>query len=502
MSKNNITIYNYHSQPDQLIHWADINRLPWVAFSTIKQLTKTKQEIPPSLLKIISLSPEYAYRYAVFRRKPWPPGEAVIAQSPEYACAYACDVIKEAWPPGEPAIAKSGYQSYMYAKRALHGKPWPPGEPAITNPRNPKRAVQSCLYATEVIGGPWPEGEAAIASDWVQAIKYANSLKRWPWPPADQAMIKADAKGDFYVTNDVDIYMQNSIYYSVDTVELYSVQDMATGEVITTHEKPSQDAQDAGLVRIIATGKGKQSRRLPPELESIILKHNLELAIDSWYYRDFPEIIPELEKNILQNKMVYNGIMYAEKVLKEPWPELEKIILQSKDIDVLDPYAAQRIRFDNAAHAKNYAINVLKKPWPEAEPIIAAVWNYSQSYLAEFPNRYENFLRIWEENPELLELYVDCGDGEYNLKISRNEKYDMRKIQNMMSRSLIEKIKEKIKNAMRFNSGVSDFYGSEPVIALHPRIRSIYLEKFPQRKAAIEFLVNELRSRLSGVIKI
>ena len=164
--------YRFHSQPQQLMGYADAMKIPSVAWDMAKTVAQKRK-----LEHLWAQDPELAYQYAEFViKKPWPPGEAAIASSPKWAFKYAQGVIDKPWPPGEAAIASSAEYAYSYARHVIR-KPWPPGEAAIAS--DPKYAY---YYALTVIQKRWPPGEAAIASSPIWANYYARDMigKRWP----------------------------------------------------------------------------------------------------------------------------------------------------------------------------------------------------------------------------------------------------------------------------------------------------------------------------------
>jgi hypothetical protein len=138
-------LYQFYSNPDELLGADEKKYLPWVAY---KQAENGKK-LDARQLAVIASDPHYAYSYAInFIQGRWPEGEAAIASRPEYAYKYAVNVIHGRWPKGEAAIASDPAHAYLYA-----------------------------LY---VIQGRFPLGEAAIASNPYYAYRYAilNSLSK------------------------------------------------------------------------------------------------------------------------------------------------------------------------------------------------------------------------------------------------------------------------------------------------------------------------------------
>ena len=137
-----LTPYLYHSQPQQLMGYADAStKIPSIAWKIAKTEVQ-KREL-----------------------------EHLWAQYPEWAYRYAQDVIRKRWPPGEAAIAGNAGYAFQYAKYMIR-KPWPSGEAVIA-----ARAAYAVLYARDVIGKPWPPGEAAIAGDARWAKEYQKEFK-------------------------------------------------------------------------------------------------------------------------------------------------------------------------------------------------------------------------------------------------------------------------------------------------------------------------------------
>ena len=137
-----LNLYRFHAQPQQLMGYADASaKIPSIAWDMAKTKAQ-KQEL-----------------------------EHLWAKDTEYAYLYAQDVIGKPWPPGEAAIANDPVSAYLYARFVIK-KPWPPGEAAIA--KDPKWAYQ---YAEDIIGKRWPPGEAAIATDPEYAKAYQKEFK-------------------------------------------------------------------------------------------------------------------------------------------------------------------------------------------------------------------------------------------------------------------------------------------------------------------------------------
>ena len=134
--------YLYHSQPQQLMGYADAtNKIPSIAWEMADLGPETNAK-KRELEHLWAKDPNLAYLYARYViKKPWPPGEAAIAKYPYWAYQYAKNIIREPWPPGEAAIAGSADLAYLYARDVIK-KPWPPGEAVIAGDANYARAYQ------------------------------------------------------------------------------------------------------------------------------------------------------------------------------------------------------------------------------------------------------------------------------------------------------------------------------------------------------------------------
>ncbi|GIV52385.1 MAG: hypothetical protein KatS3mg038_2906 [Candidatus Kapaibacterium sp.] len=126
----------------------------------------------------------------------WPEAEPVIAQDPECAYYYACDVIRGRWPEAEPVIAADAWCAYSYARDVIGGR-WPEAEPVIA-----QDAESAYSYASRVIGGRWPEAEPVIAVSAYYAYSYARDVIYGRWPEAEP-VIAADAWCAYSYARDV-----------------------------------------------------------------------------------------------------------------------------------------------------------------------------------------------------------------------------------------------------------------------------------------------------------
>ena len=109
-----LNLYKYYSQPQQLMGYAEsAKKIPSIAWD----MAKTDEQ-KRKLEHLWVGDPQYAYRYAHnIIQRPWPPGEAAIANDPEYAFLYARYIIDKPWPPGEAAIASDPQYAKKYQKQ-------------------------------------------------------------------------------------------------------------------------------------------------------------------------------------------------------------------------------------------------------------------------------------------------------------------------------------------------------------------------------------------------
>ena len=84
-----INLYKLHSKPKTLFGYDHVMQVPELAWIMTKDRHKLKS--------IWLQDPEYAYRYALLTKKPWPEAEPVIAQDAKYAFKYA-ELIKQRFP--------------------------------------------------------------------------------------------------------------------------------------------------------------------------------------------------------------------------------------------------------------------------------------------------------------------------------------------------------------------------------------------------------------------
>src|SRR5574337_960408 len=109
----------------------------------------------------------------------WPEAEPHIMKDPQYAYAYANDIIHDRWPEAEPHIMKNPYNAYLYAKDVIKNK-WPEAEPYIM--KDPQYAY---AYANGIIHDRWPEAEPYIKKYPQYAYIYAIDVIKGRWPEAE-----------------------------------------------------------------------------------------------------------------------------------------------------------------------------------------------------------------------------------------------------------------------------------------------------------------------------
>ena len=74
-----INLYKLHSKPKTLFGYDHIMEIPKLAW----EMTNNKQK--DQLQSVWIKDPQYAYRYAKMKKKPWPEAEPIIAQDAKYA---------------------------------------------------------------------------------------------------------------------------------------------------------------------------------------------------------------------------------------------------------------------------------------------------------------------------------------------------------------------------------------------------------------------------------
>ena len=112
-----MNLYNFHSKPESLDHYAAMNEtnphIFWKKYRNNKEELKKRE-------KYIAKVAEHAYLYARdVLHGPFPAGEAAIAADAQYAYWYAETVLKRPFPAGEEVIAEDCEFSHRYAKEVL-----------------------------------------------------------------------------------------------------------------------------------------------------------------------------------------------------------------------------------------------------------------------------------------------------------------------------------------------------------------------------------------------
>jgi len=154
-----------------------------------------------------------------------------------------------------------------------------------------------------------------------------------------------------------------------------------------------------------------------PELEPLLLKSRDMLATVKYATEILGSNWPELEKIILDENQIDSALYYMGRLKKRSWPALAKKILELPDSTpdqlkeknrYLVHYAVKTgqrwpeaepsiLRQGNSA--LRYTQYILKAPWPEAEPVLIKS-GYTQSYLADFPERKEAFKKLGVVNTD------------------------------------------------------------------------------------------------------
>lgn len=161
-------IYQYYSQPQELLGWDQRERLP----NNILIRALEGKPISNRDLKSMAQDPETAYSYAYYVLKDrWPQGEPAIAKNPILARHYARSLIRGPWPEAEPTILQSPDDAYIYANLTLK-RPWPEAEPIIL-----KDPMTAAFYAADVLGKRWKEAEPIIQKNPEAWKKYRYWLR-------------------------------------------------------------------------------------------------------------------------------------------------------------------------------------------------------------------------------------------------------------------------------------------------------------------------------------
>ena len=112
-----MNLFAFHASPSSLLHHDaahdSVPKLFWKKYKDNQEELKKREAA-------IAKDPEYAYAYAKdVLKSPWPKGEAAIAKDAHCAQWYANDVLKGPWPKGEAAIAENAHYSRSYAQVIL-----------------------------------------------------------------------------------------------------------------------------------------------------------------------------------------------------------------------------------------------------------------------------------------------------------------------------------------------------------------------------------------------
>lgn len=139
---------------------------PLLTSSKIRHLIN-EGNIPPETEKLIASHAQSSYTYAIYTKKPWCLGEAVIAKDPEYAFKYAYYVLKRQFKLGENSILSVPSYALRYTKRFKRRR-WDAAEKTII-----KDASTAYEYARDIIKGRWLEAESTILSMPDIAVNYS-----------------------------------------------------------------------------------------------------------------------------------------------------------------------------------------------------------------------------------------------------------------------------------------------------------------------------------------
>jgi hypothetical protein len=136
----------------------------------------TPEQVEQDALK--TNMPEYCYKcatggFAYRDMARFPEGEKIISRSPEYAYKYAANVLGKPWPEAESTIRDDAEYAYLYAKDMLKG-PFLGAEYTIAHDSNPEWAFK---YARTILGKRWPEAEEAIFAHPVWGREYKDYFK-------------------------------------------------------------------------------------------------------------------------------------------------------------------------------------------------------------------------------------------------------------------------------------------------------------------------------------
>lgn len=148
--------------------------------------------VSPEALRVLSLSPVLACRFAKKVGRRWPVAEGAIASDAEASFNYARYVIKGRWGAGEAAIASDPIHAYNYAFEVVKGR-WPEGEAAIFGV-----PYYALLYVRDVVnkGRPVegvpirvPGAEGAILNHAGRSYEYCRDILRGRWPEFERRIL-------------------------------------------------------------------------------------------------------------------------------------------------------------------------------------------------------------------------------------------------------------------------------------------------------------------------
>ena len=143
------------------------------------------QEQMASLIDVFKDNGNYAIKFALHTRRPFPEGEEAIARDANNSYIYAVGVLRGRFEKGEAAIAQEPGLSVSYAVNVLKGNRFLAGEPAIA-----KNGHAAADYVESVLKRDFPEAEAEISKYGSASFQYAEALGKAF--PAGEAEIAKD----------------------------------------------------------------------------------------------------------------------------------------------------------------------------------------------------------------------------------------------------------------------------------------------------------------------
>ena len=154
-------------------------------------LTKKQMDIVKNAIK----NSEYAIKFAIHTRRPFPEGEDRIAKNGVDSYKYAYLALRGRFEKGEEAIAKDALMSLEYAERVLKGNRFLAGEPAIA-----KYGLTAALYVEKILKRDFPEAEAAIARKSHTSLQYAEALGK-AFPAGEKSIAECSHDSLRYAVN-------------------------------------------------------------------------------------------------------------------------------------------------------------------------------------------------------------------------------------------------------------------------------------------------------------